>query len=224
MAQTKIPKTQLDPTIYVSGGTDVAITDGGTGASTLPSGILKGAGTGAITAATAGSDYITPSGSDTLTNKSIDGSANTLSNVPSSVIVTGSWVSWTPTFQNWVIGTGGAANTTAKYIQIGKVVHFYLSSTLGTSGQSVGTGATFTLPVTASSNVLNLNMPIATMRMISGSVAYQGIGTAFSSNRISVGVVGTGGSYGTDNAITAVFPSAWSPGDSISAVGTYEAA
>ena len=42
---------------YAPGGTDVAITDGGTGASTLPSGILKGAGTGAITAATSGTDY-----------------------------------------------------------------------------------------------------------------------------------------------------------------------
>jgi len=42
---------------YAPGGTDVAITDGGTGASTLPSGILKGAGTGAITAASSGTDY-----------------------------------------------------------------------------------------------------------------------------------------------------------------------
>src|SRR5262249_41254940 len=33
-------------TVYVSGGTDVPITDGGTGVSTLPTGVLKGAGTG----------------------------------------------------------------------------------------------------------------------------------------------------------------------------------
>lgn len=48
---------------YTPGGTDVAITDGGTGVSTLPSGILKGAGTSAITAATAGTDYLEPAGS-----------------------------------------------------------------------------------------------------------------------------------------------------------------
>lgn len=45
---------------YTTGGTDVAIADGGTGVSTLPSGLLKGAGTGAITAATAGTDYLAP--------------------------------------------------------------------------------------------------------------------------------------------------------------------
>ncbi len=49
---------------YVPGGTDVAITDGGTGVSSLPTGILKGAGTGAITAATAGTDYYNPGGTD----------------------------------------------------------------------------------------------------------------------------------------------------------------
>lgn len=59
---------------YYAGGTDVAITDGGTGASTLPTGLLKGAGTGAITAASAGTDYVAPGGalgtpsSGTLTN------------------------------------------------------------------------------------------------------------------------------------------------------------
>lgn len=49
---------------YNPGGTDVAITDGGTGVSTLPSGILKGAGTSAITAAVAGTDYYNPGGTD----------------------------------------------------------------------------------------------------------------------------------------------------------------
>lgn len=38
--------------LYRPGGTDVAITDGGTGVSSLPTGLLVGAGTGAITAAT----------------------------------------------------------------------------------------------------------------------------------------------------------------------------
>lgn len=50
-------------TDYVApGGTDIPITDGGTGVSTLPSGILKGAGTSPITAATAGTDYVAPGG------------------------------------------------------------------------------------------------------------------------------------------------------------------
>ena len=40
--------------IYRAGGTDVPITDGGTGLSTLPTGLLVGAGTGTITAKTIG--------------------------------------------------------------------------------------------------------------------------------------------------------------------------
>lgn len=44
----------------ITGITDLAIADGGTGASTLPSGLLKGAGTSAITAAVAGTDYLAP--------------------------------------------------------------------------------------------------------------------------------------------------------------------
>jgi hypothetical protein len=47
---------------YNPGGTDIAITDGGTGVSTLPTGLLKGAGTSAITAAAAGTDYVAPGG------------------------------------------------------------------------------------------------------------------------------------------------------------------
>lgn len=47
---------------YAPGGTDVAIADGGTGVSTLPTGLLKGAGTGAITAATVNTDFFGPAG------------------------------------------------------------------------------------------------------------------------------------------------------------------
>jgi len=50
---------------------------GGTGATTL-TGVLKGNGTGAFTAATAGTDYVTPTGTETLTNKTIE--AGTFSN------------------------------------------------------------------------------------------------------------------------------------------------
>lgn len=50
-----------------------AITDvgnGGTGAVTL-TGILKGNGTSPFTAASAGTDYVSPTGTETLTNKTL---------------------------------------------------------------------------------------------------------------------------------------------------------
>lgn len=48
----------------------LGVANGGTGAATL-TGVLKGNGTAAIGAAVAGTDYVTPTGTETLTNKTI---------------------------------------------------------------------------------------------------------------------------------------------------------
>ena len=48
----------------------LGVAQGGTGATTL-TGVLKGNGTSAFTAATAGTDYVTPTGTETLTNKTL---------------------------------------------------------------------------------------------------------------------------------------------------------
>lgn len=73
---------------YSPGGTDVAITDGGTGVSTLPTGILKGAGTGAITAVTAPTGTVVgTTDTQTLTGKTMSGASNTFSLIPTSAVV-----------------------------------------------------------------------------------------------------------------------------------------
>lgn len=51
-------------------GDYTAVTAGGTGVGTL-TGIVKGNGTSAFSAATAGTDYVTPTGTETLTNKTL---------------------------------------------------------------------------------------------------------------------------------------------------------
>jgi hypothetical protein len=59
----------VDATTYLSSltlGTDLAVADGGTGASTL-TGIVKGNGTSAFTAATVGTDYVAPGTATTFT-------------------------------------------------------------------------------------------------------------------------------------------------------------
>lgn len=52
--------------------TAVTVAQGGTGATTL-TGVLKGNGTSAFTAAVAGTDYVSPSSTETLTNKTLSG-------------------------------------------------------------------------------------------------------------------------------------------------------
>lgn len=52
-------------------GTPLPVSSGGTGAATL-TGIVKGSGTSAFSAAVAGTDYVSPAGSETLTNKTIE--------------------------------------------------------------------------------------------------------------------------------------------------------
>ena len=75
--------TQASSSVAITGGsitgiTDLAVADGGTGASTL-TGVLKGNGTSAFTAATAGTDFVAPSGalgtpsSGTLSSCTVDG-------------------------------------------------------------------------------------------------------------------------------------------------------
>jgi len=51
-------------------GPVLKVSKGGTGAATL-TGVVKGNGTSAFTVATAGTDYVTPTGSETLTNKTL---------------------------------------------------------------------------------------------------------------------------------------------------------
>jgi len=51
-------------------GDYTAVSAGGTGVGTL-TGIVKGNGTSAFSAATAGTDYVTPTGTETLTNKTL---------------------------------------------------------------------------------------------------------------------------------------------------------
>ncbi len=60
----------------------VTVAQGGSGAATL-TGVLKGNGTSAFSAATAGTDYVSPSSTETLTNKTLDaeGTGNVLTTV-----------------------------------------------------------------------------------------------------------------------------------------------
>lgn len=62
-------------------GSTIGVQYGGTGVTTI-TGIVKGNGTSALTSAIAGTDYVSPSGSETITNKTMNYNQNTFLNFP----------------------------------------------------------------------------------------------------------------------------------------------
>ena len=98
-------------------GDYTAVSAGGTGVGTL-TGIVKGNGTSAFSAATAGTDYVTPSSTETLTNKTLTNP--TVTNYVESVVA---------------IGTVTSAHTLV-----------LTSGTIQTATLTASTACTFTMP------------------------------------------------------------------------------
>lgn len=69
--------------MQVSGGADRTIADYTGGA-----GLVKSNASGVISAASAGTDYTTPSGTESLTNKTINASSNTVTNITTAMFAT----------------------------------------------------------------------------------------------------------------------------------------
>jgi hypothetical protein len=178
---------------------------------------------------------------DSITNAGNYSQAAGTHTLPSGVIIpnylqastgtTWAWQSWTPTFTNWVIGTGGSAGTTAKYAQIGKTVHARVVSVLGTSGQAVGTGVTISLPVPAAAPSA-LSTGTASFIIGTGSFEDNGTGNYIAYVAITPGSVPTtanifvsktDGTYGGFSGITASVPFAWGSGDVMTLSFSYEA-
>jgi hypothetical protein len=163
--------------VYRAGGTDVPITDGGTGASTLPSGLLKGAGTGAITAATAGTDYYAPGSTDVAVADGGTG-ASTLTGIvkgngtsaftaatagtdyvtPTGTETLSGKTLTNPTVNNYVEGVvANGTVTTAKTLDL-------TNGTVQTATLTASTACTFTMPTATAgkSFLLILNQAAST--------------------------------------------------------------
>ena len=132
----------------------------------------------------------------------------------------GAWKTWTPTLANMAVGTGGSAELTAYYTKVGKTVTFVLNIVLGTSGQSVGTTPTFTLPST----------PAAKYFLYQAELTAAGnprLGEALSSPSTAATNIfcfDSTTAYNSRAGITATVPATWAAGDKIRVNGTYEEA
>lgn len=131
------------------------------------------------------------------------------------------WQSWTPSFTNFTLGNG---TVTAKYKQIGKLIHFYINVTLG-STSSMGAAPKFTLPVTISSDYRSTG-PRLTNALITdnGTADYGAVGLMGSDSKMEVAVLNASGTYITHTQVNSTTPMTWVSGDYFQVEGTYEAA
>lgn len=111
-------------------------------------GVLKGDGT-AISAAAAGTDYSVPAGTETLTNKTISGSSNTLSNIGvASISATGtpSSTTYLRGDGSWSTPAGGGGSGIVR-----SIATITTTTTLGAAASTdyvalIGTSGVVTLP------------------------------------------------------------------------------
>lgn len=183
MPQTKTPKAQLDPSLYVQGGTDVAVADGGTGVSTL-SGIAKGNGTSPMTPAVAGTDYAAPtSGSSLLSGNGAGGFNNVtigsgLDLTSGTLSTTSSAISYT--LQQYMTITSPALITTyasspGGFVQVlYSTGEFYSRLYIPRSGTVVYVGVNVVTDTSAGSSEtssISIRQNATTSHLVSSSVA-----------------------------------------------------
>lgn len=127
------------------------------------------------------------------------------------------WTSWTPTWVNLTVGNG---TNSFKYTRVGNTILFKGLFTLGGTS-SIGTGPTFTLPVTSVAT-LNALFPIATF-------IYDNNGGSGFNGYIGHASTTTGKLYTWDTnnnlaQVTATVPTAFGTNHKLHIQGFYEAA
>lgn len=177
-------------------------------------------------AATGSAPTLSASGNDTNIDIAITPKGTGKVNIGGNPINHGSWSTWTPTLTNFSIGSGGSAGLVARYSQIGKTINYYFKATLGTSGTSVSADASFSLPVTGASWLPGA--PIGNVWGVAGGTFFPGL---IRTNTTSVVIIdfflddtGSSSQYVGRTATGSNVPNTWGAGDTITVVGTYEAA
>jgi hypothetical protein len=128
----------------------------------------------------------------------------------------GGWTTWTPTYTNMTIGNGSSV---ARYVKIGKTVHWYLRFTFG-STSSFGAYTAFTLPST----------PIANFAYNArGLLRDEGVIWRFASaivdgSTVYPNVENVSGTYSSDASVSSTVPFTWGTNDFLQLAGTYEEA
>lgn len=139
------------------------------------------------------------------------------------------WQSWTPTFTYTGGGSTGNATIVAKYIKIGKTIHFRFSYVIGNTTTFSGmTGLGVSLPEPANSGYTNTESPYIgwTKCLDVGTSTYTGpiqINSGSTTTMLPLATV-VNATFATVSAISMNNPFTWGTGDEFYMTGTYEAA
>jgi hypothetical protein len=156
----------------ITGITDLAVADGGTGVSTL-TGVVKGNGTSAFSAATAGTDYVAPSGalgtpsSGTLTNCTVDGTESI-------------------GYRNIPINSKSAAYTTV-LADSGEVI-FHPSTDANARTFTIDSNANVAYALGTAITFINMTSQVVTIAITSDTMYLAGTGTTGSRSLAQYGI------------------------------------
>jgi hypothetical protein len=126
------------------------------------------------------------------------------------------WTTWTPTYNDITIGN---ATVVARYVKLGKTVHFSISITFGSTTSITGGSPSFNLPVAAKSANLFLNGNGLDAGIANYWVAGQ---SDAGSTRVYWKVYNVAGTYGSPGNASSTTPFTWGTGDVYTLFGTYE--
>jgi hypothetical protein len=175
----------------------IGVVDGGTGAVTFSTGILKADGTNAFTTVTAPSgDIVGTSDTQTLTNKTINSASNTITITESNISDLGSYItaSSTDTLTNKTID---AANNTLSNIANSSLTNSSITVTDGSTSTATSLGGTITfngttneIEVGESSGTITVGLPndvtIGNNLTVTGDLTVNGTTTTVNSTTIEI--------------------------------------
>jgi hypothetical protein len=128
------------------------------------------------------------------------------------------WTSWAPVLSSgWLNGNGV---WTARYAQIGKIVHVAASFVVGTT-TTKGTAMAISLPVTAHANS---QINFTSNNTVAGSTLNILMGINATTTTIQMRVLNASATYLTHGQVTATVPATWATGDVVNMSFTYQAA
>lgn len=130
----------------------------------------------------------------------------------------GAWKTWTPTWTNVTVGNG---TVTARYVQIGKVVHCELVFTLGSTSDVSG-DVNVSRPVATTPPYATLPVGIAQCVDASAGVLNQGVVWSSTATEFKLRVFNAASTYLTITALSSTVPFTWAESDVLTFTATYE--